>query len=367
MLEEELLPENKIIGLAVEAVYRETGLKLRTYDEPFLEGRYFDATIEVEGYEHLRFTAEVKRWVQQANLGAVINQIEQLPGKGMLVADYINPKMADKLREVNVPFIDTMGNAYINEKPLFIYIKGNKKGEQATKLKTQRVGRAFQTTGLKVLFAFIRDPGLVNAPYRDIADITGVALGTVGWVINDLKQGEYLIEYGKKHRRLKNKKELINKWVDAYLQKLRPKLFLGTFTTENPNWWMDVDENVMEYGARWGGEVAAAKLTGHLKPEEITLYVPKEEIKHLLAENRLHKDPNGNVQIYKAFWKNKEELRQEYLEYITESEYLEIMEDDFCVNPLIAYADLLATNDPRNLETARMLYDERIVRLIERD
>jgi hypothetical protein len=37
------------------------------------------------------------------------------------------------------------------------------------------------------------------------------------------------------------------------------------------------------------------------------------------------------------------------------------------VPPLLIYADLLATADDRNIETARKLYDERLAELIETD
>ena len=348
--------EENLLARAVEAVYHETGVKLIPVNGHEIADVHYDVTIEIEGYKTPLFIAEVKRWVQQANFGALVNQIKQLPLKGMLVADYVNPKMADKLRELDVPFIDAVGNTYINEKPLYIFIKGIKNNPRNQTVHTVREaqtrGRAFNTKGIKVLYALIRDHQLVNAPYRDIARITGVALGTVGLVINDLKQGGYLVEYDKKHRRLKNKKQLLDKWVDAYLEKLRPRLFLGIFSTENDNWWMDLDEDIKEHGARWGGEIAAAKLTGHLKPEKVTIYLPKEGGNELLAENRLRKDLNGNIQIYRAFWDTDENHQ---------------LNLDDVVDPMIVYADLLATGDPRNLETARVIYDKELAGLVWED
>ena len=348
--------DKNLLERAVDAVYREVGLRLIPDIEPVIAGQCYGAAIEVEGYAHLHFTAEVKQWAQQANLGALVNQIQQLPEKGMLVADYVNPKMADKLRELDLPFIDAVGNAYINEKPLYIFVKGIKNNPRNEIVhivrEAQTRGRAFQPTGIKVLYALIRDPELLNATYREIKDVTGVALGTVGWVINDLKQGGYLVEYDKKHRRLKNKKQLLNKWVNAYLERLRPKLFLGTFTAENDYWWMDQGDDILDYDARWGGEVAAAKLTGHLKPEQITIYLPKKGGKELLAKKRFRKDPNGNIQVYRAFW---------------DTELQNQLHFNDVVDPMIIYADLLATADPRNLETARILYDKELTGLVRED
>ena len=153
--------------------------------------------------------------------------------------------MAERLREQKVAFIDTAGNAYINEKPLYIYIKGLKKHDRQTHTDEigQTYGRMFQPTGVKIVYALLQDQDLINAPYRNIAEVAGVALGTVGRVFNDLKNGDYLVEYNKKNRRLKNKKKLMDKWVDAYLEKLRPKLLLGTFTAGNDFWWKETPYN----------------------------------------------------------------------------------------------------------------------------
>lgn len=347
--------EKNLLEQAIEAVYKETGLEFHIAHTGFAEKAFqYDAVVEIEGYEHLKFTAEIKRWAQQANLGVLVNQIEQLPGKGMLVADYVNPKMAERLREQKVPFIDTAGNAYINEKPLYIYIKGLKNNDKQTRTDKvgQSYGRMFQPTGLKIVYALLQDEALIKASYRDIAEIAGVALGTVGRVFNDLKKGGYLVEYNKKNRRLKNKKKLLDKWVDAYLEKLRPKLFMGIFAAEKYDWWKGVGSDIQNYGAKWGGEVGAAKLTGHLKPEKVTIYMPKEGGKRLLIDNHLRKDKNGNIQIYKTF--QEQEINNHF-------ELKDI------VDPIIIYADLLVAGDPRNIETARIVYDQYLTGLIRED
>ena len=351
--------ENKLLNKAVRAFYNETGLKLIPKEGYGAPGVKIDATIEFEDYEYIRYTVGIKKWAQNANFGALVNQIKQLPMKGMLVADYVNPNMADKLRKMEVPFIDAEGNAYINEKPLYVFIKKNK--GQTTRdnniqgmKEAQKRGRAFKPTGLKVLYALIRDPKLVYAPYREIAGIAGVALGTVGWVINDLKQGGYLVTTGKTKKRLKNKKQLLDKWVDAYLENLRPKQFIGTFATDNEYWWQKMDHQIVEYGARWGGEVAAAKLTGHLKPEKVTIYLPTEgeKYKQLFTDQRMRKNPDGNIHVYRAFW--NQDLNYQF-------DHTDI------VDPLIVYADLLGTEDIRNFETARMIYDKELSELIRED
>jgi len=54
--------------------------------------------------------------------------------KGTSVAGYITPQLAEQLKEMKIPFIDTAGNAYIDEPPLFVFIKGDKPDEDYAKI-----------------------------------------------------------------------------------------------------------------------------------------------------------------------------------------------------------------------------------------
>jgi len=298
--------ERTILDAAIAAVYRTAGIKLKAHDEVRKGERILDAEITIEGNKKVRYAAEIKKWAQQANFGVIVNLVKQLPGKGMLVADYVDPKMADRLRELEIPYIDTVGNIYINEKPLYILVKTtrpplNRYVDTPIRLRTNPQGRAFNPTGLRVLYQFIVNEKIVNAPYREIADKADVALGAIGWVINDLKQGGYLFQENKKKRRLTNKRKLLDKWVDGYLEKLRPKFFVGRFAAEDPQWWEKNVNKIAKYGAKWGGEIAANILTEYLVPQEITVYARKGTNTKLFAENRFRKDPKGEIYIYQAF------------------------------------------------------------------
>lgn len=340
--------EMQLLQIAIEAFYHQTGLELRAQTEDLgIGGRMIDAIVEVKGYEVLRFTAEVKKWAQQKNMGAMLEQVRQLPGKGMLVADYVNPNMADKMRDMDIPFIDTVGNAYINEKPLFVFVKGNKQEKIAG---VEQGGRAFKPTGIKVIHALLTEPELINATYREIKDVAGVAIGTIGWIFYDLKEAGFMVEPYKNKRRLQNKKKLVDRWVEAYLEKLRPKQLVGRFTAEDENWQDYVD--LREYGAKWGGEVAAAKMTDYLRPEKLTIYLPKKGGEELFRDAKFRKDRFGEITVYRAFWNDD----------IKDMDYL--YDQNNLVDPLIVYADLLATANPRNMETAQMIYGEEIAGLI---
>lgn len=300
-----------------------------------------------------RLKAQIKKWAAHANPGALMDQLGRLgePGEVILVADYVNPNMADRLKEAGIQFIDTAGNAYLNNKPVLVYIKGNKPPQARTKRREMKTGRAFQQAGLKVVYAILKDQDLINAPYRQIAKRAGVALGNIGWVMGDLIQQGFLNKAVRgKQKTVADFDGLLDKWVEEYPYRLREKLRLGTFTGD-ANWLAEMALD--EIGGLWGGEKAAAAYTGYLLPQDYTIYTHKERLKDIVTFGRLRKAETDNevhprVDIYEIFWTNNLPVEE-----------ANVMLED-CTDPVITYADLIATGDPRNLETAQRLREKLI-------
>lgn len=340
--------EKKVLNDALGEFRKNTGFVIDVVE---FEGRalnvkyYHDAIVKIQWNDlDYYFAVEIKNIVTRAILGVVVKQLNLFQQKGMLVAKYINPRIADELKKMDIPFIDTAGNAYINEPPLFIYIKGNKPTDKDI---LEQPARTFRPTGLQVIFALLCNPGLENKPLREIAIKADVALGTVGWVMYDLRRMEYLIDTGPRNRRLVRKDNLLDRWVTAYPEQLRPKKMIGRFKADNPYWWENTD--LKEINALWGGEVAANIMTEYLRPQIITVYA-KQPIGRLLLKNKLKNDVNGDIEILKIFWKYEQDLLHNDL-----------------VPPLLIYADLMATGDTRNIETARMIYEKELSKYFRED
>ena len=280
---------------------------------------------------------EVKKCLTKAGeLQALLNK-EKLEHPFLLATEYVNPEAATRLHEAGIQFIDTVGNAFVNHPPLFIFVKGNKPVRKENIITTARV---FKGVGLKILFALLRRPALVEMPYRYLAEMTSVALGTVQNTMTELIQKGFILDMGIKGKKLLNKEKLFERWTEAYPENLKPKLLMGRFRGEE-NWWKDIQLDPAF--AQWGGEAAAAKLTGYLKPETITLYANKNRLADIVLENKLKKDPQGNVEILERFWQVENGL-----------------DEDETVHPFIVYADLIAIGDQRTMETARMIYEQHI-------
>jgi len=79
----------------------------------------------------------------------------------------------------------------------------------------------------------------------------------------------------------------------------------------------------------------------------VTIYVgPTARAKNLgrlIAEKRLRPDPKGEIEVLNRFWDI--EIRDAKRQIPRDT-----------VPPLLAYADLIATLDPRNAQVARELY-----------
>jgi hypothetical protein len=290
-----------------------------------------NVAFQLEG-KRVRYAAMTKRGLRPATLGVVVQHIQRMGEKTLLIADYVTPQLADALRNHGIAFIDTAGNAYINNPPIFIWIKGERPITRAT---LQPAGRAFKTGGLQVIFALLCNPELVDRPYREIARLADVAHGTVGWVMMELPKLGFVAEVNKKRRFLLPER-LLQQWVEAYARTLRPKLLLGRYKAETLDWWKTV--NPVKYGYKIGGEGAAARLTHHLRPGTLTFFGLKTEPRFLLDQH-LKTDPAGEVEILRQFWQFEN----------TKPELAPI---------LLVYADLLAIGDARCLETAKLLYDE---------
>jgi hypothetical protein len=335
--------EIKLLQQAIEAFHRTTGIRVRLQrlktgqDQADAQLRFVFPDAE------RRFDAEVKRWLNLDTLGRALEQMKRFPGKALLVTEYVNPKMAERLKHMNIQYLDTLGNAYLNVPPLYIYLNGR----APVRFPREKPTRAFVPTGLKVVFALLCRQGLVETPYRMVAQTANVALGTVAWVLEDLERLGHILEMGKRGRKLIRKKELLERWVAAYPNQLRPKLLAGTYTAPDPGWWRET--RIERFGAYWGGEVAAERLTHYLKPEQATVYI-RNKPGAFVAAHRLRTDPRGNVELLEAFWNPNCDWT-----------------DKEIAPPLLVYADLLRTGDPRNLETARKIYDEQLARLVRED
>jgi hypothetical protein len=245
--------------------------------------------------------------------------------------------MASRCRELGLQFIDTAGNAYINDGAgIYIYVTGRRSEDKLLGAAQSTMTPAL----LRMMFAFLAEPALLNALYRDIASKAGVSMGAIGKAFETLETRNLIGTTASGKRMIRTPELFLNEWASGYTGRLKPKLRKYRFTTDsldsfinnwNPGLWLSA----------WSGEVAAMTLTRHLKPEECTLYVDMKNpnaLRDIVQDFRLRADPQGGIEIVDMFWNPAD------------------FSDWFpTVPPHLVYADLMATHDPRNIAVARQI------------
>ena len=326
--------EPDLLRAALEVAEARFGLRGRVLATGHAAGRgESDARIRLaRGKEAVEFDVETKTGLRPATLGPLVQHLKRVRTPTLLVADYVTPPMADTLREQEIQFLDTAGNAFLNREPWYIWVKGERPTRRFPAEAPR--GRAFAPTGLMVMLAVLCKPDLVGRPYRELAAAAGVAHGTVGWVMPELAHFGFVAEVAGK-RRLLRPAELLKRWTEGYLRTLRPRLLLGRFQADTIGWWHRLRPRT--YGLTMGGETAAARLTKILKPATVTMYGAKADPK-FIVDHRLRTDPRGNVEVLRRFW---------------------AFDADAELAPLpVIYADLLQTGDARCFEAAQAIHEK---------
>ncbi len=276
--------------------------------------------------------------------------VRAVAGKGatadspiLLATTYLTPALADECVEHGLQFIDLAGNLYVHAPGQYILVTGRPANPDIKRLalRSGKPAISASASALRMIFVLLSAPELLNRPYREIASSAGVALGTVGSVFDDLRERGLLA--GTDDRRLLDPAALREEWAINYSLRLLPKLNVQRFAVGDPSWWQHVELPARQ--AWWSGEVAAAKLTGQLRPASQTLYVEPAArpavVMALAKRHHLRADPAGTLEIIDAFW-HFDDTRTEQQ----------------AAPPLLVYADLQRTREPRNAEAAALIREQ---------
>lgn len=313
------------------------------------ERRYpYDGEVSLRvGDVLVRLAVEVKEKASVTHVGRLL-QWKLNANNFTLVSDYINPTLGALLREQAINYFDAAGNAYLRVQapggPVFVWLDGQK----PTRVKEDLYAdHAFTKAGLQVTFWLLTHPERVNDTVRTVAAETNVGLETVVRTKTSLKKQGYLMSLTPDTWGLTNRQKLLDKWVDAYTHRLKPRLLVGRYRPAKgvslddwASWPLDWPQT------QWGGEPAADVLTGFLRPARLTLYSQQEK-PELMRRLRLlpaEKETDAPVIVYRKFWTTEKEGQT--------------------APPLVVYADLLEQGSARNAEVAQRLYEHHLSGLV---
>lgn len=281
------------------------------------------------------FDVEVKATITPTTVAALS---ARAPQRLILFTPRLTLAVMDACRRLGVSCADADGNAYLRATSSVIDIQGRpaKRSRILTK-RDERRTRLASRSGLQVLFVLLSAPGAIDDAMRSIATASGVSLGSVAGVLDELAKRRHLTT-SSRGRSLHQTRELLDLWAEGYRARLHPQLRLGRFGIASSEWWRTSDVAVRAAGGQWGSETALWAKGANLRPARGVVYVDTVP-PALVAALRLRRDdrPDAPVELRRRFWK---------IPALAESD---------TVPSLLIYADLLADGDPRLIEAAAEL------------
>lgn len=282
------------------------------------------------------FYCIAKKNAKNASYGLIMSTLKDInfSKNSIVITDYLTKNTAEELKQNGINYLDASGNTFIKTDRFFVYVEGRK----AKINKRTNQTRAFQEAGLKLLLLLISNPETLQFSYRELAEKTGIALGSVSNIFKELEENNYLLNT-KNKRVLKNLNEIIERWVIAYNELLKPRSFRKKMRAIGNEFSIKSTLNNSDIKLYFGGEPGGQLLTEYLKPKDYIIYTD-EEISKVAKQLKLVPDESGNIELYSKFWTYNLHLKNEYT-----------------APPLVIYADLIGTGNDRNIETAKIILE----------
>lgn len=261
-----------------------------------------DAWIRLRGtWGEADWACELKRRIERGTMGPIIHRMKRLRDqthRAILLTEHVTPPIAEELRREGVAFADAAGNAFLQDKGLYVWVT-NRPPRQDTKGER----RGLHAAGMKLLFVLLRQRAH-DGNLRELAGDAGIALGGVAGILQELKRRAWI----RKRRdgvELVEPDAMLERWDEGYAEILRPKLFLKT-CRRKPGTDLE-DLTVRVGGEDWrervliGGELGAALLTLNLRPQTATLHLDATDAPEVMRKLDLIPDPQGDVFLVQTF------------------------------------------------------------------
>lgn len=313
-------------------------------------GARFDTSIDIacdDATHH--FLCKVRPKLDPRAVAAATANLESIrrttKSAVVLVTEHVNQSLAAKLIDQGVQFIDAVGNAYLDSSGLFVLITVKRRRREQRQ--DRRDTRTTWSRGaLPVIHRLLNEPEALQMSFRELAAASTVSLGTVHNVMDDLKARGFLRTLRDKPRLLERER-LVEQWVESYPQYLRERLVRRRLTVPGRK---DIAQLAEEVRSTLGeqdwvlsGECAAWLMDGYLPPERMTLY-GNGELDGLASLLEARPAADGDIEVLQAFWTGHTSPGGDW----------------GLADPILVYADLVYSREPRAREAALRIRDEHL-------
>jgi hypothetical protein len=223
----------------------------------------FDLTVELK-------RSHLSRDTVQAYLARRGKQVQT----GLLAAPLVGASIAAELSLAGANFIDRDGNCFLDLDHRYL-------ARVQLAARTLRAGSeaGLRAPAYQVLFALLAREDLMRATIRDLADVAGVSMTPARQLRGRLVEQGLAVEHEKggfawnPHRR----RAAIELFVHGWSTTLRPRLFVGSFRTQDrdPEACERRVEEALGDDADWafGGSAAALRIDQHYRGEKTIVHI----------------------------------------------------------------------------------------------
>lgn len=135
--------EKKILETAIDTLRKQTGLFTESLSPIAKQSQWADYKLALRPEKEIQpknYLAVVKKDINSAKIGEIAVETLKTTDKIVLITEYVSKPQAMKLRELDIPFFDTAGNAYFNEPGFYVFVTGQK-----AKTNRERVPASFSS------------------------------------------------------------------------------------------------------------------------------------------------------------------------------------------------------------------------------
>ncbi len=311
------------------------GIELRSAKPLGTYEDYEFGTVELfRGRQHERMTAVRLPEMTLSSLARAMPRGFRQESSLIAFGSRITPRAAEAMRTRGVNFLDQAGNAYIRFGEVLIDVRGRSAPRSSDVRATRGPRRTlFTPRRAQVIFSLLVWPELVECSMQDIAYYSRSSAGQVHDTIRMLIDRGFMVS--RRDRTLRRKDVLTDLWTAEYASGLgapsNERRFRGNVEH------LTMVENAVGYVS---GEAALPDI----RHQTLTLYTPEFDARLVGANRWRRAEDDANVFVRPQFWINPDRPAED----IPLGSVLRAPE-------LLIYADLMASGEARQVETAKEL------------
>jgi hypothetical protein len=322
------MQEAQLIHRAVENLYATSGIIGDVQEETAPPATAIDGFLRLMHKAHtVRVPFISKRHLTMDHVA----WLKSLPERAVVVFAEASNNVKEQLRENNLSYLEVSGNAFLSLDNFFLFIDTAKTARSTA----DKSSKAFSKTGLKIVYSILSNTNALETNYRNLAELSGTSIDSVGRVLHELVADKYLVKTGNRGFSITNNQRLLKDWAIIFNKTLRPKLKARVFDFHDDS--IDIRSLLhQDTGGFIGGELAAESMENQLISRKANVYVEGSFVDFAL-KNNLKPAKNGRITLVEKFWNKSDN-------------YFEVSES--LASPTLVYADLMNDPSPRNLEAA---------------